>query len=114
MSDNTKNEPSEATKRSLARHEHEMWSNVVAELRAAGVEINDHDRLCKTLELWGEYLVNFRLSQTPTERVAVLSKRTDAYLNAIVEPELENGSVLRVVEDQIPDWPHDTGQGPNV
>jgi hypothetical protein len=58
------------------------WQLVVEELRKVGVELNDHDRLARVLECWGEELAALRRGQSDVVVTDVRMRREAAVLVA--------------------------------
>lgn len=49
----------------LVQMEWRAWHLVVDELRKLGIDVNDADSLCASINIWGQLLALLRLAQDP-------------------------------------------------
>lgn len=59
--------------------EYRGWLRFCEEARKVGIDPNDKkfNKMFRAAALWGETLVAFRLTQTPTQRVGALAQATE-------------------------------------
>lgn len=63
-----------------ADEEHQAWRNLCSILKDDfGIDVNDNDKLCKAIEVWGALLVQLRMNQTPGQRRDAGTKAFEAW-----------------------------------